>query len=310
MAEKELVPSITYINEMGTLQRVLIVLVLFALSVCTAAEAKKRALLIGISEYPQLQAAESSWANIHGANDANLLSATLKKQGFSVGELLNGKATALRIRESLKDLATQSVSGDLVYIHFSCHGQPFEDTSGDESDGWDESIVPYDAQKVYNKKYKGENHIIDDELEQYINRIRTKVGPSGFVYVVLDACHVGGASRDESETAAEAYTRGTDRGFSSNSKKYIPKIDRRGHLKVRSSAEMSGVCFIEACRSYQSNSEIKVNGTYYGPLSFYINRYLSMMALSSNTSWTNSVVRDMGQDKRLIKQNPVIETDR
>ena len=38
-------------------------------------------------------------------------------------------------------------SGDIVYLHFSCHGQPVEDLDGDEKDGWDESIVPYDAWK-------------------------------------------------------------------------------------------------------------------------------------------------------------------
>lgn len=303
-----MLPSAAHIIRPGALRRMLVVLVVFAMSVGYSAEAKKRALLIGISEYPKAQVAESSWADIHGANDVSLLSATLKKQGFSVGELLNNRATALNIRESLKKLVSQSASGDLVYIHFSCHGQPYEDKSGDESDGWDESIIPYDAQRAYCKTYKGKNHIIDDELEQYINRIRKKVGPSGFVYVVLDACHVGGASRDESES--EGCTRGTDRGFSSHSKKYIPKIDRRGHLKVKSSSNMSSVCFIEACRSYQSNVEIKENGKYYGPLSFYINKCLNLTTLSSNTSWTNSVVNDMGQDRRLIKQNPVIETDR
>lgn len=302
--------NILHTTHSVALRRMLIVLMLLVMFAGSSVEAKKRALLIGISEYPKVQAAESSWANIHGANDVNLLSSTLKKQGFSVDELLNSKATAMSIRASLKELASRSLKGDLVYIHFSCHGQPFEDKSGDESDGWDESIIPYDAQRVYHKKYKGENHIIDDELEQYINRIRTKVGPSGFVYVVLDACHMGGASRDESETEAEEYTRGTDRGFSSHSKKYIPKIDRSGHLKVKSASNMSGICFIEACRSYQSNTEIKENGKYYGPLSFYINKSLNLITLSSNTSWTNSVVRDMGQDRRLIKQNPVIETDR
>ena len=88
----------------------------------------------------------------------------------------------------------------MVVIHFSGHGQPFEDLSGDEADGWDEAIVPYDAKKCYSRTYTGQCHIIDDELERYINSLRTTVGPRGFVYVVLDACHMGGASRDESET--------------------------------------------------------------------------------------------------------------
>ena len=56
---------------------------------------------------------------------------------------------------------SQCKVGDIVYLHFSTHGQPFEDLSGDEDDGWDESIVPVDAPIEYSKgKYEGENHLI------------------------------------------------------------------------------------------------------------------------------------------------------
>ena len=289
--------SVRYTVLSHTLCKRLFVLVWLLLHTVSSAEANKIALLVGISEYPKIQMAEASWGDIHGANDIMLISSTLKKQGFTVNELHDSKATATN-------------KGDLVYIHFSVHGQPFEDKSGDEDDGWDEAFVPYDAQRIYYKKYKGENHIIDDELERYISNIRTSVGAKGFVYVVLDACHMGGASRDESETETEEYVRGTDLGFSPHHKKYIPKIDRRGHLKVKASPNLSGVCYIEACRSYQTNTEIKENGKFYGPLSYYINKNLSVIPLSPNLSWVNNVVKEMGQDKRLIKQNPVIETDR
>lgn len=275
-----------------------------------SASAKKLALLIGISEYPKHQVAEASWPAIHGANDIHLLSATLRKQGFAIHELRNGSATAGNIRQALKVLASRAVRGDLVYIHFSGHGQPFEDLSGDEADGWDESIIPYDAQRVYSQQYKGKNHIIDDELEQYVDGIRKKVGASGFVYVILDACHIGGASRDESEADAEVTARGTDKGFSPHGKRYVPKIDRRGHMKVKHSPQMAGICYMEACRAYQANTEIKENGKYYGPLSFYVNKILGLITLSSNMSWTTAVLKAMGRDRRLIRQNPVIETDR
>ncbi len=303
----DMTECIQHTARISSLRRALVGLACLFLLYASPAEAKKRALLIGISDYPTVSVADGSWAAIHGANDINLLSSTLKKQDFSVGELLNSKATASNIRQALKDLTKQAMKGDLVYIHFSGHGQPFEDKSGDEKDGWDESIIPYDAQRIYHKKYKGKNHIIDDELEVHINNIRKKVGSSGFVYVILDACHMGGASRDESESESERYTRGTDRGFSPHAKKYIPKIDRSGHFKVKSSPNMSGICYMEACRSYQSNTEIKEAGKFYGPLSYYINKSLRTAPLSSNTSWTNNVVKEMGQDKRLIKQNPVIE---
>lgn len=223
-----------------------VILSVLCLSWPLASMAKKRALLIGISHYPQTTRNNPcTWTNIHGSNDVRLLRGTLQKQGFRITTLTNAQATASHIRRALKRLCQQAAKGDMVVIHFSGHGQPFEDLSGDEADGWDEAIVPYDAKKCYNRTYTGRCHIIDDELERYINSLRTTVGPRGFVYVVLDACHMGGASRDESETDSAACARGTNVGFSPNGRTYIPRIDRRGHFTVKASPRMAGVCYIE-----------------------------------------------------------------
>ena len=307
--KKVILSYATIVSPRMIVLRIFLIALIFLLSMLSA-DAKKRALLIGISEYPTIKVAEASWPAIHGANDIDLISASLKKQGFAICKLLNNSATAINIRQALKTLTSQALRGDLVYIHFSGHGQPFEDLSGDEADGWDESIIPYDAQRIFSRQYKGNNHIIDEELELYINRLRKKVGASGFVYVILDACHIGGASRDENETDTTVFVRGTNIGFSPHGKRYVPKIDRRGHMKVKHSPKMAGICYMEACRAYQTNTEIKENGKYYGPLSFYVNKILGLISLSSNINWTTAVVKEMGRDRRLIRQNPVIETDR
>ena len=225
---------------------IFVILSVLCLSWPLASMAKKRAWLIGLSHYPQTTRNNPcTWTNIHGSNDVRLLRGTLQKQGFRITTLTNAQATASHIRRALKRLCQQAAKGDMVVIHFSGHGQPFEDLSGDEADGWDEAIVPYDAKKCYSRTYTGRCHIIDDELERYINSLRTTVGPRGFVYVVLDACHMGGPSRDESETDSAACARGTNVGFSSNGRTYIPRIDRRGHFTVKASPRMAGVCYIE-----------------------------------------------------------------
>ena len=121
---------------------------------------------------------------------------------------------------------------------------------------------------------------------------------------------MGGASRDESETDSAACARGTNVGFAPNGRTYIPRIDRRGHFTVKASPRMAGVCYIESCRAYQTNTEIYEQGQYYGPLSFYISQALQHTPLTHNLQWVHKVVEAMQHDKRLIKQNPVIETDR
>ena len=270
----------------------------------------KRAFMVGISNYSWNQQLTDGkgWNDIHGENDVNLLVPTLKKQGFTVQKLCNREATANNIRKSLTSFSEKCKSGDIVYLHFSCHGQPFEDYDGDESDGWDEALVPFDALKEYQQgKYIGENHITDDELNSYLKTIRNRVGPQGFVYVVIDACHAGSSYRgDEDEDSV--VIRGTDKGFSKSNKQYAPRIDKRGKIKVEKSANMANICILEACRSYQMNREIYENGQFYGSLSFYINKLLKTSKLDKDISWMEQIPKMIKQDIRLQLQDPVIET--
>ena len=288
-----------------------IIILSIALSLCafSAQSQTKRALLIGVSEYTTItQPSDDIWSNIHGANDVELLSQTLNKQNFKIKKLTNKTATAQQIRKEFARFITSCRPGDIVYLHFSCHGQPFEDLDGDEEDGWDEALVPVDAQKVYQKgKYTGENHIIDDELNKYLRSIRTKVGDKGFVCVVIDACHAGSSYRGDEEEDS-IIVRGTNRGFTSSGKQFAPRIDKRGKIKVEKSASMANICILEACRSYQVNSEIREGGVYYGSLSFYVNKVLQSTSLSSDRSWIDKVSQFMDSDARLVRQNMVIET--
>ena len=272
---------------------------------------EKKAFLVGISNYTsnEEETSEDSWSNIHGANDIELISRTLQKQKFNVTKLLNKEATASRIRKDLSTFISSCKAGDIVYIHFSCHGQPAEDIDGDEDDGWDEALVPYDALKVYMQgKYTGENHITDDELNGYLNSIRQKVGLNGLVYVIIDACHAGTSYRGEEEDSV--FVRGTNIGFSSSGKLFAPRIDKRGMYKIEKKPSLSDICLLEACRSYQVNNEIREGGTYYGSLSFYINKVLGDMELSKDTSWIQKVNQMMNSDVRLIRQNMVVETSK
>jgi len=287
------------------------IILTFVLSLCAISAhcQTKRAFLVGISEYSSTpQSSDDIWSNIHGANDVELLSQTLKKQEFIIKKLINKAATAQQIRKELAKFVSTCNSGDIVYLHFSCHGQPVEDLNGDEKDGWDEALVPINAQKVYKKgKYAGENHIIDDELNDYLRSLRIKVGTKGFVYVVIDACHAGSSYRGDEEEDS-VIIRGTNKGFSISNKQYTPRIDKRGKIKIEKNASIANICILEACRSYQVNSEIRENGKYYGSLSFYVDRILRTTKLDKSTSWTEKVVSLMNKDARLVRQNIVIET--
>ena len=93
---------------------------------------------------------------------------------------------------TLADIIADSGPGDTVYIHFSGHGSQVEDRNGDESDGLDESILPYDART-------GEvPDSTDDELGALLTGLRTDRA-----WVVLDSCHSGTATRSATQVLTQ-----------------------------------------------------------------------------------------------------------
>lgn len=227
-----------------------ICIILLIAASCNLSHATKRALVIGIGNYPEA----SGWAKINGDKDLPIVRDMLLANGFQskdIVELKNESATADAIRKALDALVSKAAKGDVIYIHFSGHGQQITDLHGDEEDGFDEAWIPIDAQFSYAKgKYEGENHIVDDQLNQWLSQLRSKVGTTGKITVVADACHSGGGSRgDEDET--EYVVRGTSDAF------VIP-----GNTKPFS-GEVGTIdwIFISACKSYQCNYEYKGTGS-------------------------------------------------
>lgn len=238
---------------------------------------RKRAFMVGISHYDTALTG-FQWNNINGTEDVNLLTPILKKQGFAITSLLDEQATFENIITQLSQFADKTKKGDIVYLHFSTHGQPVEDINGDEEDGWDEAIIPIDAYKLYKKgSYEGKKHFLDDQLNTYVSKLRDKIGPTGFLYVVIDACHAGTSSRANDETV-----RGTKVGFTYHNKIFKPSTTKKSHYKIEPSAKQSHVLYLEACRPDQVNMEIMVADKRYGPLSYNIAQALQTRPLSTN----------------------------
>ena len=276
----------------------------------TAFAQQKRALLIGISDYGNTNEDPDKWSNINGANDVKLLQPLFSEQGFEVLTLVDEEATYSAIIKSLNKLTRTCKKGDLVYVHFSMHGQPVEDLNGDEEDGWDEALIPVDAQMRFEEGiYEGSNHLLDDTLEEYFNKIRSKIGTNGQLYVVLDACHSGTASRGDEE-----YVRGVRDGFTRSGKLYTPDRAREtnDYFHVPSQPGQSPVTFIEACRSYQQNREVldRSTGIWYGSLSYYIALSMQNFEIDRTDRWIMEVKSGMDNDRRLRRQNMVIETSK
>ena len=255
------------------MKRFLFIILLLA-SISTAAQ-NRYALLIGIGDYPQ----DSGWNKIHGDNDVSIIKTLLLEQGFledNIMVLKNAEATKAGILSAMEQLRGKAQADDVVYIQFSGHGQQVTDLDGDESDNYDEAWIPYDARKKYvTGVYEGENHILDDELNLYLNGLRSKVGARGKIVLVADACHSGSGSRGLSDDEDE-FVRGTDEKF---------EIPGGGSNVIKKEAPVYWL-YVGACKPYQTNYEHRAtDGTYFGSLSYVI--------ANGNTDLVTSDYRDV-----------------
>lgn len=151
----------------------LLLLFVLLINVVSISAQQKHCFMIGISDYGNVNDDPEKWSNISGANDVRLLAPQFESKGFEVDTLVDQSATYQNIVDGFAELTDICNKGDLVYVHFSCHGQPFEDLDDDEEDGWDEALIPVDAKLKYEKGvYEGKSHLLDDELEKYLSSIR------------------------------------------------------------------------------------------------------------------------------------------
>jgi len=138
----------------------------------------KHALCIGINDYP------GTGSDLRGCvNDANDWAAALAKHGFSVAKLLDRKATGAAIRGAIRSLVADAKKGDTVVIQYSGHGSYVPDEDGDEPDGTDECLCPYD---IYSK-----GPITDDELFDLYSAKQRGVK----LVMISDSCHSGTVTR-------------------------------------------------------------------------------------------------------------------
>lgn len=164
---------------------------------------EKHALIIAIGNYPS----KGGWSSISSTNDVPLIKNALLAQGFldsNITTLIDSEATKKGIEQAMADLEKKIKKGDIVVIHYSGHGQQIFDDNGDEVDGLDEALVPYDAFVKYTHNYKGENHLRDDQLGNIITNFRNKLGKNGQLLITLDSCHSGSATRGQKTRGGEA----------------------------------------------------------------------------------------------------------
>ena len=138
----------------------------------------KYALCIGINDYP---GTESDLAGC--VNDADDWSAELARRGFCVTGLIDRQATGKAMRSAIRKIVSGADTGDLIVVQYSGHGSFIPDEDGDEPDGTDECLCPYDV--------RSRGPITDDELFDLYSARKTGVK----LVMISDSCNSGTVSR-------------------------------------------------------------------------------------------------------------------
>lgn len=226
-----------------------LIIYLFLLLSLSVTSQTKRALVVGLG-----QQQDKAWNKINGDKDVPIVQGMLKSAGFkSVTTLVNQQATKAGIIGAFKRMAASCKQGDVVYIHYSGHGQQMTDVHNDETDGLDECWIPYDAYRKACKTYHGEKHLTDDELNVYLNAIRDKIGAKGKLLVVIDACHSGDGTRgDEDEVV-----RGVEDVFKAVKSLIIGDNDKEKVINQKAKPLAERWITLSACKSDQVNIEMK-----------------------------------------------------
>ena len=199
-------------------------------------EAPKFALLVGINHYKKYKDINVNIRDLHGThNDVGLMKSLLADYGFkensagaandkypcgqqtatsNVKTLCSEQATRDGILQGFRKQLIENAKnyfiankltaadrdkGANVVFYYSGHGSKLPDLNGDESDGFDETIVAQDSDR------NGVKDIIDDEFDAFYKELSQYTTN---ITMMFDSCHSGSITR-----GADSHTKSVRRDF-------------------------------------------------------------------------------------------------
>ena len=143
----------------------------------------KRSLHIGINDYP------GTGSDLKGCvNDAHDWKEALLARGFNEQQMmLDGQAIKQNMIDALVGIVAKTSASDISVITYSGHGTWVPDYDGDEADGRDEALCPWDIGTTGAV-------LTDDELFEIFGSRKY----SARIIFISDSCHSGSVARASS----------------------------------------------------------------------------------------------------------------
>lgn len=133
-----------------------------------------------------------------GEKDALAMADVMKRTcGLDEAWTLVGPQATLKNIEDAVRMRLPAVTrpGDVVVIYWSGHGARCADDNGDEKDGFDEYLVPYDGRWADEATIR-RTMLIDDTFGRWVQELDGRR-----LVVILDTCHSGGQTSQEKSLA-------------------------------------------------------------------------------------------------------------
>ncbi|MFJ4452717.1 caspase family protein [Pseudomonas sp. NPDC089392] len=234
----------------------------------------KLALCIGINDYPGTE------NDLQGCvNDAHDWAQALDSRGFVVKTLIDAAATKLAMVTNMAQTIAEAEEGGLVVFTYSGHGTWVPDLSGDEPDGRDEALCPWDIGQA--------QALLDDEIEAIFNQRARGVR----ILLISDSCHSGSVTRgDNSELDP-----GLPRARFLPPQVWMP-ADQLGNVVQRPKHLLGGLVLsggdllLAGCTDSQLSWDTRFNNRANGAFTFYALKTLATLdATASYQDWINAI---------------------
>jgi len=149
---------------------------------------RRHALVIGIDQYPGFGPADQLFGAVRDAEVvAEVLIEKYRFEPENVLRRFDAEATRSGLLGALDRLSRRIRQGDQVLLFYSGHGSQMTDREGDEGDGLDETLVPYDSGRASGNGEEAENRdITDDEINHWAAQI---LAVTPHLTLIFDCCH-------------------------------------------------------------------------------------------------------------------------
>ena len=233
----------------------------------------KRALCIGINDYPGTNSDLSGCVN-----DANDWANELGRRGYDVTTMLDKKATHAAMTKTINGLIKATRKGDSLVISYSGHGTWVPDSSGDEPDGRDEGLCPYDIGSA--------GPLLDDDIKALFD----KRGAGVRIVLISDSCHSGSVTRGREDDLDPGQPRARFLPLEA----WMPagelprNVDRPPSL-VSGLRRSGGDLLLAGCQDTEYSWDTRFQGRPNGAFTYYALKTLRETQPASYLAWFNAI---------------------